>query len=217
MIRKLAAALLLCTAPVAAQAQTMTNLTHASPEGADLTFQLTDGTVLAQSGADGSHWYKLTPDIMGSYQKGTWARMANLPAGYRLEAKPADSELDFMEQIGSTPYVSINVGSGTPQEAAEWLEYMTAAAPTALAVRMADDITGFERRIAGRDVKPSGELRVTTNDSIMAHLMMPVFSSFLNACPDIRLDSHRTSVLGLPDERQWLMKRENPSKAARPG
>jgi DNA-binding transcriptional LysR family regulator len=58
----------------------------------------------------------------------------------------------------------------------------------ALAGRMADDITGFERRIAGRDVKPSGELRVTTNDSIMAHLMMPVFSSFLDACPDIRLD-----------------------------
>jgi len=29
--------------------------------------------------------------------------------------------------------VSINVGSGTPEEAGEWLEYMTAAAPTALA------------------------------------------------------------------------------------
>ena len=44
-----------------------------------------------------------------------------------------DEFMDFIEQIGSTPYVSINVGSGTPEEAAEWLEYMTAAAPTALA------------------------------------------------------------------------------------
>jgi alpha-N-arabinofuranosidase len=44
-----------------------------------------------------------------------------------------DEFMDFVEQIGSTPYVSINLGSGTPQEAAEWLEYMTAAAPTALA------------------------------------------------------------------------------------
>jgi alpha-L-arabinofuranosidase len=44
-----------------------------------------------------------------------------------------DEFMDFIEQIGSTPYVSINIGSGTPQEAAEWLEYMTAAAPTALA------------------------------------------------------------------------------------
>jgi alpha-N-arabinofuranosidase len=41
--------------------------------------------------------------------------------------------LDFIEQIGSDAYLSINVGSGTPQEAAEWLEYLTAAAPTALA------------------------------------------------------------------------------------
>ena len=44
-----------------------------------------------------------------------------------------DEFMDFIQQIGSTPYVSINIGSGTPREAAEWLEYMTAAAPTALA------------------------------------------------------------------------------------
>jgi alpha-N-arabinofuranosidase len=44
-----------------------------------------------------------------------------------------DEFMDFMRQIGSQPYVSVNVGSGTPQEASEWLEYMTAAAPTALA------------------------------------------------------------------------------------
>ena len=43
-----------------------------------------------------------------------------------------DEFQDFIQQIGSTPYVSINVGSGTTQEAAEWLEYLTAAAPTAL-------------------------------------------------------------------------------------
>ena len=43
-----------------------------------------------------------------------------------------DEFMDFIQQIGSQPYVSVNVGSGTPQEAAEWLEYMTAAAPTAL-------------------------------------------------------------------------------------
>jgi alpha-N-arabinofuranosidase len=41
--------------------------------------------------------------------------------------------LDFIEQIGSEAYVSVNVGSGTPQEAAEWLEYLTTDQPTALA------------------------------------------------------------------------------------
>ena len=40
--------------------------------------------------------------------------------------------MDFIGQIGSRAYLSVNVGSGTPQEAAEWLEYLTAAQPTAL-------------------------------------------------------------------------------------
>ena len=41
--------------------------------------------------------------------------------------------LDFVDQIGSEAYLSINVGSGTPQEAAEWLEYLTTDQPSALA------------------------------------------------------------------------------------
>ncbi len=40
--------------------------------------------------------------------------------------------MDFIDQIGSEAYVSINLGSGTPREAAEWLEYMTTAQPTTL-------------------------------------------------------------------------------------
>ena len=41
--------------------------------------------------------------------------------------------MDFVDQIGSEAYLSVNVGSGTPQEGADWLEYMTTAQPTALA------------------------------------------------------------------------------------
>jgi alpha-L-arabinofuranosidase len=40
--------------------------------------------------------------------------------------------MDFLDQIGAEAYLSVNVGSGTPHEAAEWLEYMTAAQPTTL-------------------------------------------------------------------------------------
>jgi len=40
---------------------------------------------------------------------------------------------DFVEQIGSEAYISLNVATGSPREAAEWMEYMTAAQPTALA------------------------------------------------------------------------------------
>ena len=41
--------------------------------------------------------------------------------------------MDFLDQIGAEAYLSVNVGSGTLQEAAEWLEYLTTAQPTALA------------------------------------------------------------------------------------
>jgi len=41
--------------------------------------------------------------------------------------------MDFLDQIGADAYVSVNLGSGTPQEAAEWLEYLTTAQPTTLA------------------------------------------------------------------------------------
>jgi alpha-L-arabinofuranosidase len=40
--------------------------------------------------------------------------------------------MDFVDQIGAEPYISVNVGSGTPREAAEWLEYMTTAQSTTL-------------------------------------------------------------------------------------
>jgi alpha-N-arabinofuranosidase len=40
--------------------------------------------------------------------------------------------MDFIDQIGSQAFLSINVGSGTPQEAAEWLEYLTTPLPTTL-------------------------------------------------------------------------------------
>src|SRR5882672_3256916 len=40
---------------------------------------------------------------------------------------------DFLAQIGAAAYVSVNVGSGSPQEASDWLEYMTANQPSSLA------------------------------------------------------------------------------------
>jgi hypothetical protein len=60
-------------------------LAHQPPDGALICFQLTDGAVLCQ-GFGESDWYKLTPDNTGSYVNGTWAKMANLPAGYVPDA-----------------------------------------------------------------------------------------------------------------------------------
>lgn len=49
--------------------------------------------------------------------------------------------MDFLAQIGSEAFLSVNVGSGTPQEASEWLEYLTTSQPTTL---------GKERAANGR-------------------------------------------------------------------
>lgn len=76
--------LLLAVCGVSA-AQTITRLKHQPPDDAQLTFQLTDGTVLAQGGND-TEWWKLTPDITGSYVNGTWTQMASSPKGYSADA-----------------------------------------------------------------------------------------------------------------------------------
>ncbi len=57
-----------------------------------------------------------------------------------------------------------------------------------LATRMSESIGDFERRVAGRDVKPSGDLRVTTVDTFATGLLAPIFVQFRNLYPDVRLD-----------------------------
>ena len=78
--------------------------------------------------ADGYHWrdgigpadkrvVRLNPDWGGVIEPNTFG---------------THEFMDFIDQIGAQAYVSVNVGSGTPHEAADWLEYMTAAQPTTL-------------------------------------------------------------------------------------
>ena len=50
--------------------------------------------------------------------------------------------MDFIEQVGAEAYVSVNVGSSTPTEMREWIEYMTSPGQDTLAQ---------ERRKNGRD------------------------------------------------------------------
>jgi alpha-N-arabinofuranosidase len=41
--------------------------------------------------------------------------------------------MDLAEQIGAAPYISLNVGTGTPQEVKDWIEYMTSDGDSELA------------------------------------------------------------------------------------
>ena len=58
----------------------------------------------------------------------------------------------------------------------------------ALAERMDEDVAGFARKLAGQVLSPAGELRVTTNDTLLAHLLTPLFARFSERCRDVRLD-----------------------------
>jgi hypothetical protein len=61
------------------RAQSWTVLNHQPGVPIQLCLLLTDGGVICQSGPD---WYKLTPDLTGSYLNGTWSQIASFPAGY---------------------------------------------------------------------------------------------------------------------------------------
>ncbi|WP_108663368.1 LysR family transcriptional regulator [Acuticoccus kandeliae] len=58
----------------------------------------------------------------------------------------------------------------------------------ALAGEMADGVATFARKIAGREIAPSGEVRVTTSDTLLTCLLTPLFARFRAEYPHIRLD-----------------------------
>ncbi|GLK85310.1 LysR family transcriptional regulator [Ancylobacter defluvii] len=58
----------------------------------------------------------------------------------------------------------------------------------ALAQRLDDEITSTGRRIAGREPAPCGELRVTTPDSLLIHLLIPMMADFRRRYPQVQLD-----------------------------
>lgn len=58
----------------------------------------------------------------------------------------------------------------------------------ALGARMENDVAAFALKMAGSQPAPHGELRVTTNDTLLVHLLTPLFAKFQARYPDIRLD-----------------------------
>ena len=78
---------------------------------------------------DEYHWRKgIGPPASGRQRSTPHGAMWSTPTASALTNSWISSS-----RSAARPTSPINVGSGTPQEAAEWLEYMTAAQPTALA------------------------------------------------------------------------------------
>ncbi|SDL19364.1 DNA-binding transcriptional regulator, LysR family [Modicisalibacter muralis] len=58
----------------------------------------------------------------------------------------------------------------------------------ASARRIEAEVLGVERRVAGRDLRPSGSVRITTTDTLLAGLLSPIFTAFRRSHPEIFLE-----------------------------
>ena len=58
----------------------------------------------------------------------------------------------------------------------------------ALATKMANSIVEFERRVAGRDAKPTGHLRVTTVEAIGQHFLPAILTQFQSQNPGVVIE-----------------------------
>jgi DNA-binding transcriptional LysR family regulator len=58
----------------------------------------------------------------------------------------------------------------------------------ALAGRMEDDVAALERRLLGRDLRPSGTVRITTTDTIMSSFLAPLLKRLRARHPEIVLE-----------------------------
>lgn len=76
--------------------------------------------------ADEYHWR----DGIGAAANRKTTVNANWGNALETNSFGTDEYMDFLSQIGSEAYISVNVGSGTVAEAAAWMAYMTADAAT---------------------------------------------------------------------------------------
>lgn len=72
--------------------------------------------------ADEYHWR----DGIGPQEKRRSSVNTNWGGAGEPNSFGTDEFMDFADQVGAEAYISVNVGSGTIQEAADWLAYMTA-------------------------------------------------------------------------------------------
>jgi hypothetical protein len=88
LLRMLSFVAVLLSAVLGSAQSPWTRTTNNPPVNLGAALLLTDGTVIAHEENDQNgdvatnHWYKLTPDINGSYINGTWSQIASMPSNY---------------------------------------------------------------------------------------------------------------------------------------
>jgi len=130
----------------------------------------------------------------------------------------AHEYFDFLDQIGAEAYVSVNVGSGTPYEAAQWLEYLTTSQPTTLAKERAANGHPAPYRVAylGIGNESWGCGGSMTSDYYLS--LLKIYSRFVrNFNPDQQQGSQMMKIAVGPggSEAEWSDWTETIMKAYR--
>lgn len=83
----------------------------------------------------------------------------------------------------------------------------------AISERWADDVSALGRLLMGCAHTPAGELRITTNDTLLMHLLTPLFARFREVYPRIQLEillSNRPLNLSRRDADIAIRATDNP-------
>lgn len=149
---------------------------------------LTDGTVMAQA-ASSTNWWKLTPDVNGSYVNGTWLRLADAPNAplYYASAVLIDGRV-FV--AGGEYNNNVHVDLDTAQIYDPIANTWTPIAPPAGWANIGD---------APCCVLPNGNILVGSIDNTQTAIYNPATNSWTASASKASTASEETWTL-LPDE-----------------
>ena len=151
--RKFFGALLPAMAATTLYSGTWTPLAHAAPGAVNLMLLLSDGTVMAAN-AGGTGWFRLTPDIHGSYANGTWTSLNPMH----------DSRLYFSSDVLTNGNVFVAGGAIRlgRQQVRKWYDPVNdtwTAVPVPTGIVTGD---GFEDAVS--DILPDGNILIAPDD-----------------------------------------------------
>jgi hypothetical protein len=174
-------------APGALAAGTWTPLANTAPAYIDLMLQLSDGTVMCH-GVQDTGWYRLTPDINGSYVNGTWTTLAPMH----------DSRLYFFSQVLRDGRVLVGggeYGSVTNTLSCEFYQptnnTWTLTPPAGVVISDADS-----------EVLPNGNVMVAPVEGggSLDILIYDIVSNTWSFGPSLLADQNEASWVKLPDD-----------------
>jgi hypothetical protein len=150
--RKFFCALMAALAATTIYGGTWTPLAHPSPGTVNLMLLLSDGTVMAAN-AGGSSWFRLTPDIHGSYANGTWTSLNPMH----------DARLYFSSVVLTNGNVFVAGGEfgtgGSKSEVYDSVKGTWTAIPVPTGILTG---SGFEDAVC--DILPDGNVLMAPND-----------------------------------------------------